>query len=152
VLGTGFLANASIREELERGALSLDAYFNELLRLVYRLIFVFAAEDRGLLHAPDANEDAKRLYAQGYSLGRLRERAVQRTAWDRHGDQWEGLKIVFRALARGEKRLALPALGGLFLPNQTPTLDRARLCNRALLEAVFRLAWLRDDSALVPVN
>ena len=152
VLGNGFLANQSIRDALEKNTLSLDAYFNELLRLVYRLIFLFVVEDRDVLHPPDAEQAAKRLYAQGYSTSRLRERSIKRNAWDRHGDQWEGLRIAFRALAGGEKRLALPALGGLFLPTQTPTLDGASLSNKMLLEAIFRLAWLRDGDALVPVN
>lgn len=152
VLGNGFLANQSIREALEKNALSLDAYFNELLRLVYRLIFLFVVEDRDVLHPPDAEQAPKRLYAQGYSTSRLRERSIKRNAWDRHGDQWEGLRIAFRALAGGEKRLALPALGGLFLPAQTPMLDGASLSNKMLLEAIFRLAWLRDGDALVPVN
>ncbi len=48
--------------------------------------------------------------------------------------------------------LGLPALGGLFLPELMPTLLSSRLSNRALMEAIFRLAWLNDDSSLVPVN
>ena len=42
---------------------------------------------------------------------------MRRAAWDRHHDRWEGLLITFAALARGEKRLGLPALGGLFAPD-----------------------------------
>ena len=60
--------------------------------------------------------------------------------------------IVFAALAGGEKRLGLPALGGLFSPGVIPNLEGARLANRALMEAIFRLAWLREESGLVPVN
>ncbi|MFZ4603482.1 MAG: Eco57I restriction-modification methylase domain-containing protein, partial [Caulobacterales bacterium] len=155
ILGTGFLAdNPTLRDRVEKHELTLDAYFQELLRLVYRLIFLFAAEDRELLHPPNAPETAKALYAKGYSLARLRDRAIRRAAWDRHADQWEGVRIVFRALATGEARLALPALGGLFAEDATPTLDAAKLANRALFEAVFRLAYVRDDDtgALSPVN
>ena len=82
----------------------------------------------------------------------MRAQAIRRSAWDRHVDKWQGLQIVFLALAHGEKRLGLPGLGGLFLPELTPDLDAARLPNRALMEAVYRLAWLKDGSALVPVN
>ena len=46
--------------------------------------------------------------AEGYSVGRLRDHAVWRAAWDRHRDQWEGLLITFGALASGEPRLGLP--------------------------------------------
>lgn len=154
-LGTGFLShseNGLLREKLRTGELSLPSFFGELLRLVYRLIFLFAAEDRNLLHPPDTLAAPRKLYAEGYSVGSLRDRAVRRAAWDRHHDRWEGLLIAFTALARGEKRLGLPALGGLFGPDAISHLAAARLANRPLMEAIFRLAWLRESSGLVPVN
>ena len=55
VLGNGFLqpaANTALRQALQDGVLTPDAYFQQLLRLVYRLIFLFTVEDRGLLHPP----------------------------------------------------------------------------------------------------
>jgi hypothetical protein len=152
-LGTGFLAaNPDLRQRIQTGELPLADFFGQLLRIIYRLIFLLAAEDRGLLHTPDAAPAARFLYAQGYSLAFLRDRAIRRTAWDAHHDKWEGLLVVFNALARGEKRLALPALGGLFTTEMTPDLISARLPNRALMEAIFRLAWLREEAGLVPVN
>jgi len=153
--GNGFLAhpdNGPLREKLHSGALPLSDYFGQLLRLVYRLIFLLAAEDRDLLHPPGTSAIARKLYAQGYSLASLREAAVRRVAWDRHHDRWEGLKITFAALMRGEKRLGLPALDGLFAPGTLPDLENLKLANRALMEAIYRLAWLKDDSGLVPVN
>ena len=141
-----------LRARLAGGDLPLNSYFSQLLRLVYRLIFLFAAEDRDLLHPPETAADARRLYAEGYSVASLRARAVRRSAWDRHHDLWEGLQIVFAGLARGEQALAMPALGGLFARDSLNDLDGARLANRALMEAVFRLAWLREKNGLVPVN
>lgn len=154
-LGQGFLAqadNAALREALSSGHLSLHAYFQELLRLVYRLIFLLAAEERGVLHPEGTSPEAAQLYEEGYGLRRLRDRAVRRSAHDRHGDLWESLKITLRALARGEPRLGLPALAGLFAPEQCPHLDGARLPNAALLLAVYKLAWLRQGAALERVN
>jgi hypothetical protein len=55
-LGNGFLshpANSILRDRLTQGQLPLPDFFNELLRLVYRLIFLLAAEDRDLLHPAD---------------------------------------------------------------------------------------------------
>jgi hypothetical protein len=153
--GNGFLShseNGALRERLRTGALPLPHFFGQLLRLVYRLIFLLAAEDRNLLHAPDAPASARKLYADGYSVGALRDRAVRRAAWDRHHDRWEGLLIVFAALARGESRLGLPALDGLFAHGSVPDLEGAKVANRNLMEAIYRLAWLKEDSGLVPVN
>lgn len=155
VLGTGFLANpanADLRGRLQSGELALPDFFTQLLRLIYRLIFLLAAEDRELLHPPETDLAIKRRYAEGYSLSRLRDRAIRRAAWDRHGDAWEGLLITFACLARGEKRLGLPALDGLFAADTIPDLERLHLPNRALMEALYRLAWLREKAGLVRVN
>lgn len=154
-LGNGFLAhpeNAALRNRVTAGELPLPDFFGQLLRLVYRLIFLLVAEDRGLLHPPDSSPAAAKLYAEGYSVSALRERAIRRTAWDQHFDRWEGLLITFAGLAYGQPKLALPALGGLFDDTVIPDLERGRLANRALMEAVYRLAWLKDDASLVPVN
>src|ERR1700730_14941714 len=66
-LGQGFLAhvaNARLKYDLAKGALAPQEYLDSLLRLVYRLIFVFAAEDRDLLHFPQPQE------AQAYEAWR----------------------------------------------------------------------------------
>ncbi|MBX4390486.1 hypothetical protein K4H03_30855, partial [Mycobacterium tuberculosis] len=68
-LGSGFLeANPELAARLKSGQINLTEWFNELLRLVYRLIFLMVAEDRNLLHSEKAGADARKLYAEGYSL------------------------------------------------------------------------------------
>lgn len=154
-LGQGFLADAtneSLRQALASGQLSAQGYFQQLLRLVYRLIFLLTVEERGLLHPHEADPHAVQLYADGYGLRRLRERARRRRAWDRHADLWQSLKPVFVGLARGESLLALPALGGLFATDQCPHLDLATLGNSALLQAIFKLGWMRSAGSLGRIN
>ena len=157
-LGEGFLrhpANEPLRRALIAGDLKRQAYFEELLRLVYRFIFLFAVEERGLLHPADdspAAATARRIYAQGYSARRLRSRCLRRAARDAYDDLWQAQVIVFRALATGEPRLALPALGGLFAADQCPHLDAASLSNRALLEAMRHLRWSRTEGTVAPVD
>ena len=154
-LGQGFLseaANQTLRDALASGTLDRNAYFQQLLRLVYRLIFLLTIEERSLLHPADASDDAIKLYADGYSLRRLRERARKRRAFDRHADLWDGLKPVLAGLAHGQPLLALPPLGGLFAEDQCPDLDAATLANAALLEAMSRLGWMRDGRSLTRIN
>ena len=155
ILGQGFLshaANRKLRGALHAGDLTKEHYFGQLLRLVYRLVFLLTVEERELLHPRDASDSARRLYADGYGLRRLRDRAVRTSARDAQGDLWEAVRIVFRSLAEGEPRLGLPTLAGLFAAHECPDLDAARLENRALLGALFHLAWLRERSGLVRVN
>lgn len=161
-LGDGFLEhpeNTELRHRLASGELALSSstgsgqsFFSQLLRLVYRLIFLLAAEDRNLLHPPETSTQLRELYAVGYSVGSLRDRAIRRAAWDPFDDRWQGLLLTFRALAHGDPRLGLPALGGLFNTSQTPDLDGLHLSNRALFRAIYSLAWLRNAATPVRVN
>ncbi|MCX5258646.1 N-6 DNA methylase [Streptomyces canus] len=147
-LGTGFLrhpGNTELRENLAPAALQ-----SALLRLVYRLIFLFVAEDREALLTPDANEQARDRFARYFSTARLRERAVRRQG-TAHSDQYEALQLVLNALGdeQGRPELGLPGLGGLFNTTEADApLRGAHLANRHFLEAVRHLARVRDaDSA-----
>lgn len=154
-LGQGFLEhrdNQALRTDLEKGRLTEREYFQQLLRLVYRIIFVLTVEERGLLHPDGTSDGARALYNGGYSLRRLRERVVRRSTHDRNHDAWEALKVVFKGLAVGQPALGLPALAGIFAQAQCPALDAARIENRYLLQAVRLLSWILDDSGLVRVN
>ena len=154
-MGNGFLEhpdNDELRIEVHKGTMSADRYFQQLLRLIYRLLFLFTAEERDLLHSPGATTEQRAIYQAGFSLARLRERALRRRSYDRHRDLWQGLQITFRALARGEPALGLPALGGLFREDQCSDLDRASITNERLLEAVRVLSFFRTGRGLTRVN
>jgi hypothetical protein len=110
------------------------------------------AEDRNLLHPETAKSEARKLYAEGYSLAALRAQCVRAASWDKHYDRFETIKIIFRALTHGQPALGLPALGGLFAADMLPHLETVRLRNRAFMEALYRLSWLSDKSGLVVVN
>ena len=152
-LGQALLdGNPALRDRLDRNELTLPQLFEQMLRVVYRLIFLGVAEDRDLLHSPGTPRAVRELYANNYGFAWLRDRSSRRSARDHHHDAWETVKIVFRALERGEKQLGLPALGGLFDRSLTPDLDAAQIPNRQLLEAAFRLAWLVEDGRRVRIN
>lgn len=157
-LGAGFLAhpaNGTLREALRSGELDRQDYYRELLRLVYRLIFLFTAEDRHdetsgreLLLDPAAPDEAAERYRRFYSTARLRSLAKRRGS--RHPDLWIGLRQVIAALGgEGAPTLALPALGSfLFGPTACPHLDSADLRNQDLLETVRALATIEEDRRL----
>ncbi|MBF0415712.1 MAG: N-6 DNA methylase [Magnetococcales bacterium] len=154
-LGNGFLqhrANEPVRQALDRGEIKDTEFFQELLRLVYRLLFLFKAEERNLLHAPDAGLEAMRLYREGYALARLRDKALKKRHYDRHSDLWQGLGVTFRGLAGGADPLALPALGGLFDHDQCPRLDAAQLDNARLLTAIHALSFFQSGKMLSRIN
>ena len=176
ILGQGFVGhpkNTALREALRTGQVSLSDFHGELLRVVYRFIFLFVAEDRRLdnlplLHprnASDAGRLARERYAAFYSTRRLRDMAVS-IKGGRHGDLWRQFQLVVEALSGKEtmavmrEKLALPALGSLLWnPARTAHLnapwggeDGAELSNYDLLDAIRRLAFTRQDRTLRPVD
>ncbi|MEU3363970.1 DNA methyltransferase [Streptomyces pseudogriseolus] len=144
VLGTGFLShpqNHKLRENLD-----VHAFQTALLRLVYRMIFLFVAEDRGALLDPAADEVTRERFTRYFSTARLRRHALRRLG-TAHDDQYRALQLLIEALGSEEGRpeLGLKGLGGLF--NDTSAdepLRGAYLANRHLFEAVKHLARVRD--------
>lgn len=146
-LGWGFLnhpANGALRDALQSGQLSRQQFHEQLLRLVYRFLFLFTAEDRRLLFPReiDPSDPRRRIYHEGYSVHRLRELAIRRSAYEgEYGDLWELQRLVFQQLSIGHSALGLPGLGGLFEARQCPDLDGAELWNGPLLRAIKAIGW-----------
>jgi hypothetical protein len=178
LLGTGFLAhpdNQHLRARLDprSSELRIEDFNRSLLRLVYRLLFWFVAEDRDILLDPgpvDADtQTARRLrlarhrYEAYFSSARLRKLARARRG-DRYGDLYDAVQVVFDALGTegGVPQLALPGIGGIFetelVPGRPLPLDEplagARLSNRALLGAVRTLSIVtaREGGGRRPVD
>ena len=146
-LGQGFLQhplNGELRNQLKEGELSAQDYYRQILRLVYRLIFLFAAEDRDLLLLPGAPVEARQRYQNYYSTTRLRSLA-ERQRGSRHHDRYEALRLIMTLLGsdQGCPELAIPALGGfLFDARSSADLNEAKLDNQSLLDAVRSLAFI----------
>lgn len=147
--GEGFLAhraNAELREALEEGRLDKQDYYRQLLRLVYRLLFLLLTESRDLLLDPSVEETARQRYREHYGIDRLR-RVADTVRGGPHPDQWRSLQLVFGALGRagGEPALALPGLGGfLWTDRAIGDLARCELANEHLYRAVRALSMVRD--------
>ncbi|MHA3690842.1 Eco57I restriction-modification methylase domain-containing protein [Akkermansia sp. AKK6] len=152
-LGTGFLhgkgpGNDELRAALREGRIDANDFYQELMRTVYRLIFLSVTEDRDWIHAHDRRlTTAAKAYDAAYSLSRLVDRALNPDDDERFHDLWEAQRIVFKALASNEPQrdLALPALGGLFAEDQCPHLNECVLSNKYFLLALRHLRWFRAD-------
>jgi len=154
-LGAGFLAhpkNAQLKQALATGDLSSQDYYRELLRLVYRLIFLFVAEDRDVLLVPGSTREARDRYERFYATRRIRELARRRRG-TAHGDLWQALRVVMNQLDTGSAALALPALGSfLWSADCLPNLDPCTLSNEHLLAALRHLSTFTDGKLRYAVN
>jgi len=156
-LGRGFIehpANRPLRDALRHGALGTDDYYRQLLRVVYRLLFLFVAEDRDLLLGPDASPAVRARYARFFGTQRLRRLAARRRGGT-HVDLYEALLLVMSKLGddNGCSELGLPPLGG-FLWSETaaPNITSAQLANRNLLDAVRAVAFIEAQGIRQPVD
>jgi hypothetical protein len=157
-LGNGLLqhpGNDELRGQLASGELSGAELHRQLLRLVYRSLFLFTAEDRDLLFPRTISQDdaRRRIYREGYSVGRLRELAIRRSASEGpYGDLWQTQKLVFLQLRQSSSPLGLPGLGGLFNLPQCQALEACELGNRFLLRAMRAIGWFQAGDTLTRVN
>jgi len=154
-LGNGLLThpeNDALRASLRSGELTTLAWYAELLRVIYRLIFLFVAEERDLLFPDGARPELKALYRDNYSAGRLREVARRHRSDSRHDDLWRSLRVTFDLLAGRRRGLNLVPLEGLFAADACRHLDAAQLANSALAEAVLQLGNVRVAKRVRRVN
>ncbi len=154
-LGTGLLScpqNTTLRKRLKEGNLSRQDFYRQLLRFVYRLIFLFAAEDRGLLLVPEADTKAKEIYNQYYSTKRLRKLA-ETMRGSRHVDLGRMVFLIFEMLDTGCKELALPALGSFLWSKEAITdLVGQDIENHHLLSAIRHLSFIIDGATRRPID
>ncbi len=163
-LANGFLAhpnNDELRHRVRADAddptrLAPEELYRQLLRLVYRFLFLFVSEDRGLI-------SQNPLYLEHYSVSRLRRLVDHRAAYTEHDDLWHSLRVLWKLLSDdtpvqqiGGKPLAtllgLPVLNGeLFAPLD---LDACFITNRDLLGALWDLVnyWESPTSPPRRVN
>ena len=162
-LANGFLShprNSALRARLARGTqggasaflapaggagapLTPQDVYRQLLRLVYRFLFLLVSEERGLI-------GAAALYREHYGVTRLRRALERRSAATEDDDLWCSLTVLWYVLA--DERLAAllgvaPLNGDLFEPID---LDACAITNRDLLDAFWHLAYYRDTPGSPP--
>lgn len=159
--GNGFLANSAndrLRNEIAEGGLSASVYYRNLLRLIYRLLFLMVIEERDLVFPADTPKAKRELYTQYYSLARLRRMAEKRYLADkRHHDLWMALLSTFRlfeADGPGEKLGIKPLAGDLFSPRAIGEIFDAQLGNDVLLKCLRSLGLYEhpDTGQTIRVN
>ena len=122
----------------------LDEVREAALILLYRLLFLFYAEDRNLLPVRDARYHA-------YSVRRLRERVrddkdAGKTLSTRLDNIWRDLQGAFLLIDEGDDAVGMPAYnGGLFDRARAPLLERTRVPDAVMAPIVDALSRRTED-------
>jgi hypothetical protein len=165
-LGNGFL-DGDLIHRLQEDEDLCRRYYGEILHIVYRILFLLFAEQRGMMPGRDS------LYAESYSIARLRARAegdIPRE--DDYADLWEGLKVTFRMVREGVPALGVFGYDGMLFedgavgarhsgqmlrlesnpsPNASPLRGRA-IRNSDLLRAVRALTLIEREGVLQRIS
>ena len=159
--GTGFLAhrdNDKLRAAVANGVLQADEYYQQLLRLIYRLLFLMVIEERDLVFPADVKRVQREIYLKFYSVTRLRGLSEKRyLAEARRHDLWVSLQACFRlfeADGPGVKLGVAPLAGDLFSTNAMGRLAGCTLSNDVLLSCLRSLGLYRHSASgqLIRVN
>ena len=152
ILGTGFLAHENsgeLRSAIETDRLTELQFYRQLLRLIYRLLFLMVAEERKLLLLPGhPNQSKHDAYLRWYSVSRLRDRAEARVIDDAQPDLWESVKVTFRLFRETEdaERLGLTPLNGeLFGTEACRELELSGIQNLKLLRAIHAISTFEEQ-------
>ena len=126
---------------LETDTVSLRAIYDNSLIVLYRLLFLLYAEDRGLLPVASSS-----LYRSRYSLYAIKRRVAddldsgERLLSGTAGI-WQQLKDLFAIIDKGNRPLSVETFnGGLFDPAKHPFLERYAVGDYHVQEAIDRLA------------
>ena len=159
--GRGFLshpANKELRDAVANGNLSAEDYYQQLLRLIYRLLFLMVIEERDLVFPADTPSAQRNIYRDFYSVTRLRRLSEKRYLADpRKHDLWLALQACFRlfeADGPGCRLGIAPLAGDLFSAAATSWLSGCTLGNDVLLRCLRALSLYRhpDSNQLIRVN
>lgn len=118
----------------------LDAIRSATLILLYRLLFLLYAEDRGLLPVRDDRYDNYALREARLEVGKRKD---EHDAFSNVATQiWSRFSSLAQMIDKGDISIGLPAYnGGLFSSAETPLLDSIRLPDDVMAEALDILSW-----------
>lgn len=154
-LANGFLshrANQAVRRQLVEGDISAEVFYQQLLRLIYRFLFLLVAEDRKMIYQDDISDVLKKkrkLYYDLYSIDRIRRMVPRKMFIDSSKeDLWEAVKVNFSLFEDGRmgEKLGIKPLGaGIFEPGVLASIQETQLENGVLLEVMQRLCYFQQE-------
>lgn len=157
----GFLshpANSALRQSVADGKLTPAQFYQYLLRLIYRLLFLLVIEERDLVYPLSADKKQRDLYYAYYSLQRLRRLSEKRYLADaRRHDLWLSLLstfLLFEANGPGRKLGMAPLAGDLFNHDAIGPFNQCTLGNDVVLTSLRSLGLYEhpDSKQLIRVN
>ncbi|MHA1427711.1 MAG: Eco57I restriction-modification methylase domain-containing protein [Candidatus Helarchaeota archaeon] len=141
--------NLEFIEKINNNEVKAQEFYAELLRIIYRIIFILYAEQRAML--PGAGT----LYFDQFSLSSFRMLAEKPIKADKNNDLWNKLFITFNLVREGNEILEVPCYnGGLFKDEKLPIIlgNRLKISNDLLLRIIRLLTSSTINNVLQRIN
>ncbi len=151
-------ANANLKAQVESGNLKAEDFYQNLLRLIYRILFLLVIEERNLVYPLSPDKAKQQIYYSYYSLQRLRRLSEKRYLADpRQVDLWHALLNCFRLFeARGPGHMLgiAPLAGDLFNAEAIGPINSCLLDNETVLGCLRSLNVYhnKDTQQTIRVN
>lgn len=151
----GFLNNPENKEladELLRDSERVREFHNEMLRLIYRILFLMVIEERGLVYPEGADADLRNIYYDHYSVSSLRKLCeLRHISSEGYDDLWIRLMntfILFEDEKYGRHLRIKPLAGDLFSERSVSMIRNCRLGNDVLLKCFGNLNYYTNEKGL----
>ncbi|MCX6148124.1 MAG: N-6 DNA methylase, partial [Candidatus Kapabacteria bacterium] len=152
LFANGFMNNPSnvkLKEKINNDNFESSLFYQIMLRLIYRLLFLIVIEERNLLFTPNTNKSKREAYTKYYSLRKLRILSEKRYAFDsKFNDLWIGLKLTFKLFEDEYFGLPFeikPLNGDLFGYNALDIINECELDNHTLLTCIRNLSLFTNE-------
>ncbi|KKN04558.1 hypothetical protein LCGC14_1096230 [marine sediment metagenome] len=126
-----------------------EEYYTELLRIIYRIIFILYAEQREMLPGVST------LYFEQFSLSSFRVLAEKPIKAEKNYDLWKKLFLTFQLVNKGNELLGVNSFNGSFFKNKYLSLILEydlKLSNAILLRVIRKLTTSKINNVLQRVN
>ena len=139
--GNGFLTN-ELMKILRADEKECHIYYEEILRVIYRIIFLLYAEQRAILGGHGGTNPA--LYLDNYSIMALRDFAIESIddetlQHDTHQDLWEGLLTTFKMVKDGVEELGIYPYNGMLFDMSDKYVGKYSCKNSEFMKAISYL-------------
>ncbi|MBC8383858.1 MAG: N-6 DNA methylase, partial [Candidatus Cloacimonetes bacterium] len=148
-LANGFLYSThGLTDKLVDDPTKCAEFHHQLLRVIYRILFLLYAEQRNLMPIRSS------LYFKEYSISAIREKIESGMILeDDFTDLWEGLKVTFEMVRQGVDTMGIPNYNGLlFDPGEIEWLASCTCKNSQLLTAIRYMTTMEKGGLLQRIS
>jgi len=108
-LGNGLMtSNLDFEEKLISEEIDIDQFYTEILRIVYRILFILYGDERKMFPGEGT------LFHQYYSFAKYREKLTHPILEDQDQDNWANFLTILNILEKGNEMLQIKGYGDFF--------------------------------------